>query len=40
MKLARHVARMGEKRIAYRLVGKPEGNSPLGRPSRRWVGNI
>ena len=22
------------------LVGKPEGNSPLGRPRRRWVNNI
>jgi hypothetical protein len=21
-------------------VGKPEGKSPLGRPGRRWVGNI
>jgi hypothetical protein len=36
-----HVARMGEKRNAYRiLVGKPEGNRPLGRPRRRWVDNI
>jgi hypothetical protein len=36
MKLAGHVARMGEKRIAYRiLVGKPEEKRPLGRP-RRW----
>jgi hypothetical protein len=32
---------MGEKRNAYRiLVGKPEGMRPLGRPRRRWVGNI
>ena len=22
------------------LVGKPEGNIPLGRPRRRWVDNI
>jgi hypothetical protein len=22
------------------MVGKPEGNRPLGRPSRRWVDNI
>jgi hypothetical protein len=30
MKGARHVARMGEKRNAYRiLVGKPEGKRPL-----------
>jgi hypothetical protein len=33
-----HVARMGEKRNAYRLlVGKPEGKRPLWRPRRRWV---
>jgi hypothetical protein len=32
---------MVEKRNAYRiLVGKPEGNIPLGRPRRRWVENI
>jgi ribosomal protein L37E len=38
---AGHVARMGEKRNAYRLlVGKPEGKKPLGRPRRRWVDNI
>jgi hypothetical protein len=31
----------GEKRNAYRkLVGKPEGKRPLGRPRRRWVDNI
>jgi hypothetical protein len=36
-----HVARLGENRNAYRLlVGKPEGKGPLGRPRRRWVGNI
>jgi hypothetical protein len=35
------VARMGEKRISYRiLVGKPEGKRPLGRPKHRWVDNI
>jgi hypothetical protein len=33
-----HVARMVEKRNAYRLlVGKPEGKRPLGRPRRRWI---
>jgi hypothetical protein len=33
---AGHVARMGEKRNAYRLlVGKPEGRRPLGRPRHR-----
>jgi hypothetical protein len=32
---------MWEKRNAYRiLVGNREGNRPLGRPRRRWVGNI
>jgi hypothetical protein len=29
------VARMGEVRGAYILVGKPEGRRPLGRPRRR-----
>jgi hypothetical protein len=41
MRWARHVARMGEKRNAYRLlVGKPEEKRPLGRPRRRSVDNI
>jgi hypothetical protein len=41
MRWARHVARMGEKRNAYRiLVGKPDEKRPLGRPRRRWVDNI
>jgi hypothetical protein len=41
MRWAEHVARMGEKRNAYRLlVGKPEGKRPLGRPRRRWADNI
>jgi hypothetical protein len=41
MRWAGHVARMGEKRNAYRLfLGKPEGKRPLGRPRRRWVDNI
>jgi hypothetical protein len=32
------IARMGEKRNAYRiLVGNPEGKRPLGRPRCRWV---
>jgi len=35
------VARMGEDRGVHRvLVGKPEGKRPLGRPRRRWEGNI
>jgi hypothetical protein len=41
MRWAWHVARMGEKSNAYRLlVGKPEGKRPLGRLRRRWVDNI
>jgi hypothetical protein len=41
MRLAGHVARMVEKRNAYRLLaGKPEGKRPLGRQRRRWVDNI
>jgi len=32
---------MGEMRGAYwGLLGKPEGKSPLGRPTLRWEGNI
>jgi hypothetical protein len=38
---AGYVARMGEKRNAYRiLVGKPERKIPLGRPRRRCKDNI
>jgi hypothetical protein len=38
MRWAGHVARLEERRNAYRLlVGKPEGKRPLGRPRRRWV---
>jgi hypothetical protein len=41
MRWAGHVAQVGKKRNACRLlVGKLEGNTPLGRPRRRWVGNI
>jgi hypothetical protein len=41
MRWAGHVARLGEKRNAYRLLEvKPEGKRPLGRPRRRWVNNI
>jgi E3 ubiquitin-protein ligase DOA10 len=41
MTWAEHVATMGEKRNAYRiLVGKPKEKKPLGRPRCRWVGNI
>jgi hypothetical protein len=41
MRWAGHVARMGERRGAYRfLVGRPECKRPLGRPRRRWKDNI
>jgi hypothetical protein len=41
MRWTRHVARMGKKRNAYRiLVVKPEGKRPLGRPRCRWVDNV
>jgi hypothetical protein len=36
-----HVARIGEKRDAYRiLMRKPEGKRPIGGPRRRWEDNI
>jgi hypothetical protein len=41
MRWAGHVARVGEKRNAYRLlVGNPDGKRPLGRPRRGWVDNV
>jgi hypothetical protein len=41
MSWAGHVARMEEKRGAYRiLVGRPEGRRPLGRPKHRCEANI
>jgi len=37
MRLAGHVASVGERRGVYRvLVGKPEGKRQLRRPRRRW----
>ena len=36
-----HVALMGEERGVYRvLVGKLEGQRPLGKPRHRWANNI
>jgi len=36
-----HVARMGDRTVAYRvLVGASEGKRPLWRPRRRWEDNI
>jgi hypothetical protein len=41
MRWAGHVARMGAKKNAYRLlVRKPEGKRPIGRPRCRWVDDI
>jgi hypothetical protein len=41
MRWAGYVARMGEKRFAFRiLVGRPEGRRPLGRPRRRCEDSI
>ena len=41
MRWAGHVARMEEGRCVHKvLVGKPELNSPLWRPRRRWEDNI
>jgi hypothetical protein len=41
MRWAGHVARMGEGRNMYRILGrKPEGKSPLDRPMRRWEDGI
>jgi hypothetical protein len=40
MSWAEHVARIGAKRNAYRiLVRNPEGKRQLGRPRCRWVDN-
>jgi hypothetical protein len=41
MRWVGHVARMGEKKNANRiLVGEPDGKRPLGRSRRRWVDSI
>jgi hypothetical protein len=38
---AGHEAYMGAGRGVYRFfMGKPEGKEPLGKPRRRWEGNI
>jgi len=37
MRWVGHLASMGERRSAYRvLVGKPEGMRPPGRPRNKW----
>jgi hypothetical protein len=41
MKWTGQIARMGERRTAYRvLVRNPEGKRPLGRPRLEWEDNI
>ena len=41
LRWARHVARMEERRSAFKiLTGKPTGKRPLGKPRRRWEDNI
>jgi hypothetical protein len=41
MKLAEHIACMVDMRNEFKLSdGKSEGTKPLGRPRRRWEGNI
>jgi hypothetical protein len=40
IRYARHIARLGERRSAYRiLVEKPEEKRPLVRSRRRWEDN-
>jgi hypothetical protein len=39
MRWAGHVARVGEESVCKVLVGKSEGNRPLGRPRCRWKDN-
>jgi hypothetical protein len=40
MRMAGRVGRMEDKNSYRILVGKPEGNRPLGRPRRRWDDKI
>jgi hypothetical protein len=41
MRWAAHLARMGDRRGVYRVLGgRPEGKRPLKRPRRRWEDNI
>jgi len=41
MRWVGHVVHIGKRKVTYRvLVGKPEGNRPLGRPRRRWEDNF
>ncbi|KAJ9574461.1 hypothetical protein L9F63_008387, partial [Diploptera punctata] len=41
LRWAGHVARMGNERVAWKLlVGKPEGKRPVDKPRMRWENNI
>jgi hypothetical protein len=40
MRWAGNIARMGERNAYKMLIGEPGVRRPLGRPRRRWVGNI
>ena len=41
MRWVGHVARMGDRRVVYRvLVGKPERRRPLGRTRLRWEDDV
>jgi hypothetical protein len=40
MKLAKHVASMGNVRTAYISIRKLGGTRPIGRPRRRWENTI
>ena len=41
LRWAGHVTRMGNESGEWKLlVGKPEGNRPVGRPRMRWENNI
>jgi hypothetical protein len=41
MRWAKHVARIGERRVKYKvLVGKPERKIPPGRSRHTWEDNI
>ena len=41
LRLASHVARMDERRSAFKiLIGTPTGKRSLGRPRRRWEDNF
>jgi hypothetical protein len=41
MRWVGHVARVGDRRVAYRVsVGRPKGGRLFGRPRHKWEDNI